>query len=405
RGRDGDGPGPCSHRVEPPLSVSPNAGDPMHDVVIVGARCAGAPLAMLLARAGHDVLMVDRATFPSDTMSTHFIQSPGMGRLHEWGLIDAVFETNCGPVTTAFFDVGGEPLEFDIPLREPISALAAPRRTILDKLLVDAAVADGAQLAEGVMVNSLIVEDDRVVGIAGQASDGTFEARGRMVVGADGRHSVVARDTDALIEQSVDALTAGYYNYFPDTGVANTRFFLREDFVSVMFPTNDDLTLVAIAWRNERFAELRRDIEGNFYKALDELGEAAEGARNGRPAERWVGTADIPNFIRKTHGPGWALVGDAAYHKDPTNADGISDAFRGAALLADAIGKVLREGIDETTALDDYERAHDEAARRYFDPAVEVARLDLTPQERFQAFLQARMHNDTELAEVLGVEA
>lgn len=145
----------------------------MHDVVIVGARCAGAPLAMLLARAGHDVLVVDRATFPSDTMSTHFIQSPGMARLH---------------------------------------------------------------------------------------------------------------------------------------------------------------------------------------------------------------------------------------HKDPTNADGITDAFRGAELLADAIGKVLREDLDEAAALDDYERKHDEAALKYFDPAVNAARFDLTAEQRFEAFLQARMHNDAEIAEVLGLE-
>lgn len=116
----------------------------MHDVVIVGARCAGAPLAMLLARAGHDALLVDRATFPSDTMSTHFIQSPGMGRLYQWGFTDAVFDTNCPPITKSFFDVGGEPLEFDIPLHDPVSGLAAPRRTVLDKLLIDAAVADGA---------------------------------------------------------------------------------------------------------------------------------------------------------------------------------------------------------------------------------------------------------------------
>lgn len=374
----------------------------MHDVVIVGARCAGAPLAMLLARAEHDVLMVDRATFPSDTMSTHFIQSPGMAHLHQWGLMDAVFETNCPPVTNAFFDVGGEPLEFDIPLRAPVPGHAAPRRTILDKLLIDAAVADGAQLAEGVMVNSLIRADGRVVGVAGQGPDGSFEARARIVVGADGHHSVVARDTNAPYERMVEPITAGYYNYFSDTGVTNTSLFFHDGFVSVMFPTNDGLTLVGIGWPNERFPELKRDIEGNFYKTLGEMGEPAEGARSSRPIDRWVGTADIPNFIRKAHGPGWALAGDAAFHKDPTNADGITDAFRAAAMLSEAIDKMLRGDSDETTALDEYERKHDEAAQKYFGPAVDVARFDLTPQERFEAFLQARMHNDAEMAEILG---
>lgn len=376
----------------------------MHDAVIVGTRCAGAPLAMLLARAGHDVLMVDRASFPSDTMSTHFIQSPGMARLHKWGLAGAVLETNCPPITKSFFDVGGQPLEFDIPLHDPVTGLAAPRRAVLDKLLIDAAIADGAHHAEGVMVDSLIRDGDRVVGVAGQGPDGRFEARGRIVVGADGRHSVVARETGALEEKTYGPITAGYYNYFPDTGVTNTRLYFHDDFVSVMFPTNDGLTLAAVAWRRELFPELRKDIAANFYKALEELGEPAAGVRASSPAERWVGTADIPNYIRKATGPGWALVGDAAYHKDPTNADGITDAFRAAELLAEAIGKVLRDETDKTTALDGYESAHDAAALKYFDPAVNAARFDLTAEERFQAFIEARMHNEAEVAEVLGLE-
>ncbi len=377
----------------------------MHDVVIVGARCAGAPLALLLARAGHDVLLVDRATFPSDTMSTHFVQSPGMAHLHQWGLMDTVLETNCPLVTKAFFDVGGNPLEFDIPLHDPVMGLTAPRRHVLDKLLIDAAVADGAHLAEGVMVNSLIREEDRVVGVGGQGPDGSFEARARIVAGADGRNSIVAREMNATIEKEYEPITAGYYNYFPDTGVTNTRLFFHDDFVAVMFPTNDGLTLAAVAWRKNLFSELRKDIEGNFYKALAEMGEPAEGVRSSRPAERWVGTADIPNFIRKTHGPGWALVGDAAYHKDPTNADGITDAFRGASLLSEAIDQVLREETDEATALDEYERGHDEGALNYFEPAVNAARFDLTAEERFQAFLQARMHNDAEVTHILGAQA
>lgn len=169
----------------------------IYDAIVVGARCAGSPLAMLMSRAGHKVLMVDRATFPSDTMSTHFINSPGMVRLAQWGLMDAVFATNCPPVTKALFDAGGDILEVDIPEVPGVPGLVSPRRHILDKLLVDAAVDAGAELAEGVSVDSLIHEDDRVVGIKGHGSDGSFEARGRFIVGADGRHSMVADAVEA----------------------------------------------------------------------------------------------------------------------------------------------------------------------------------------------------------------
>ena len=375
-----------------------------HDVVIVGARCAGAPLAMLLARAGHDVLMVDRATFPSDTMSTHFIQSPGMARLHAWGLAEKVFATNCPPITKAFFDVGGQPLEFDIPLHDPVTGLSAPRRTVLDKLLIDTAVADGAQIAEGVMVDSLIRDGERVVGVTGQGSSGNFEARGRVIVGADGRNSVVAREVDPPIERTYEPITSGYYNYFPGAGVDNTRLFFLDGKVSVMFPTNDGLTLCAIAWGKERFPELRKDIEGNFYAALDEMGEPAEGVRASKPAERWVGISDVPNYIRKVQGPGWALVGDAGYHKDPTNADGITDAFRGAELLAGALNAFLSGETDETSALEEYERKHDEAANSYFEPAVNAARFEIPFEKRFEGFLQARQNNEAEVAELLGAK-
>ena len=162
------------------------------DVIVVGARCAGSPTAMLLARRGYRVLLVDRATFPSDTVSTHILHPLGVRALSGWGLLDRLTATGCPPIHTYAFDFGpftlaGAPGTSEAPLAY------CPRRTILDKLLVDAAAEAGAELREGFGVEEVLIEDGRAVGIRGRRSDGgSVVERAEIVVGADGRHSLVA---------------------------------------------------------------------------------------------------------------------------------------------------------------------------------------------------------------------
>ena len=369
----------------------------MHDVVIVGARCAGSPLAMLLARAGHDVVVVDRATFPSDTISTHFINSPGMLRLHRWGLAESLLATGCPPITEAFFDIGGDELEVEIPAQGPVTALVSPRRTVLDKILVDAATEAGAQIREGVSVDSLIFEDERVVGVRGHSSEGEFEARGRYVVGADGRHSVVAKQVDAPFVEFTDALSSGYYSYFAGTGITRTQLLFRDDVISIMFPTHDELTVVGLIWDRARFKELKRDVEGNFTKGLASLGPKGQAVMAAERAERFVGLSDLTNYLRKTSGPGWVLVGDACYHKDPIPADGITDAFRGAEMLAKALDATLKGSRSEEEALGDYEAGYRATADKHLNAAIRSASFDLTPKERFDAFFEARIADSEEV--------
>ncbi|HJR45025.1 MAG TPA: NAD(P)/FAD-dependent oxidoreductase [Actinomycetota bacterium] len=369
----------------------------MYDVVIVGGRCAGAPLGMLLAQAGHSVLIVDRATFPSDTLSTHFIQLPGMARLARWGLMDALFETNCPPITAAYFDAGGSELEVEIPMHQPVHGLACPRRTVLDKMLVDAAVTAGAELAEGVLVDSLVRDAERVVGISGHTTDGSFEARGRIVVGADGRHSLVAREAEAPYIEYEEPISGGWYSYFRGTGLTTTDVFFHDELVSVMFPTNDELACVAIAWPKSQFAEKRRDIEGSFNGALMRFGERGRRILDAEREERFAGAADLSNFIRKAHGPGWALAGDARYHKDPVPADGISDAFRDAEFLSDAISAFLTDEKEEGAALRDYETRTGVFSQSHLEPALRCAGFGLSPQERLSAFIDIRVLDSQEV--------
>ncbi|MGH2807976.1 MAG: FAD-dependent monooxygenase [Actinomycetota bacterium] len=372
----------------------------MYDAIIVGARCAGSPLGMLLARSEHRVLVVDRASFPSDTMSTHFVQSPGMMRLARWGLMDRLFASNCPPITHARFDLGNDNVvEFEIPLDGALRGLAAPRRHVLDKILVDAAVEAGAELAEGVSIDSLLYEDDRVAGVSGHTNDGDFEARARIVVGADGRHSVVARETGAGFVRNDGDSSAGYYTYFGGVSTGVVETYLQEDLFGIVFPTNDELAVVGLAWRHERFKDVKRDIEGNFFAALDRMGDLGPRVRAGERTERFVGTADVPNYLRKVWGPGWALVGDAGYHKDPAPADGITDAFRAAEYLAEAFDEIAN-GADEDAALTRYEQRHAETALPLLDAAVNVASFDNTPEQRFEAFIEIRLHDAHEVQEL-----
>lgn len=374
----------------------------MYDAIIVGGRCAGSPLAMLLARAGHKVLIVDRTTFPSDTMSTHFIQAPGMMRLSRWGLMADVFATNCPPIRKSYFNVSGEEMEFDIPLHESLPGLACPRRHLLDKILVDAAVAAGAELAERVFIDSLIREGERVVGVQGHTSHGQFEKRALIVIGADGRNSVVAREAKAPLIRFVDPLTSGYYTYVRNADVEEAQTYFHHDLMSVVFPTNDGTTLVALLWPPDRFPEIRTDKERHFGEGLQHLGARMARVRNSERAERLVGYADLANYIRKATGPGWALVGDALYHKDPMPGDGISDAFRGADLLAETLDDILSGNAEEESALNDYEgrqiRSIEEGP---FDTVVRCANFELSPQERSAAFLERRLADGEEAATLL----
>ena len=374
----------------------------MHDVVIVGGRCAGAPLALQLARAGHRVLIVDRTRFPSDTMSTHFIQSPGIARLARWGLLDQVLDTNCPTITRALFVIGGTRTDTDIPLDPSLPGLAAPRRYVLDKILVDAAVAAGAELAEGVLVDSLIRDDDRVVGISGHTSEGDFEARARFVVGADGRNSVVARETGAPTIQDLGGVSAGYYSYFRNLEESGPiELYLEDGLFGVVFPTNDGLTGIGLAWPESEFSSIKKDVDGTFMAALERLGDLGQRVQEAERVERYVGSGSLPNYVRQVHGSGWALVGDAAYHKDPAPADGITDAFRAAEYLAEALDDVLSGNEDEGTALERYQQRHNEYALPLLEAAVRVARFDLTPKERFDAFFEIRMNNHSEMEQLL----
>ncbi len=198
----------------------------MYDAIIVGARCAGSPTAMLLARKGYRVLLVDRDTFPSDIMSTHYIWQSGMSKLKGWALMDKVLDSESPPISEITFDIGPLALKGNAPPAEGVTEMCAPRRIPLDKILVDAAVESGAELREGFSVQDLVVDGGRVTGIRGRSPGGsTVTEEARIVIGADGPHSIVARNVDAPSYDERPALSCCYYSYFVSllAGVAGMR--------------------------------------------------------------------------------------------------------------------------------------------------------------------------------------
>ena len=336
---------------------------------------------MLLARKGYKVLVLDRATFPSDTISTHLIHPPGIAALRRWGLLERLVATGCPAVDTYAFDFGpftitGSPGHDDAPVAY------APRRTVLDKLLVDAASGAGAEVREGFIVDDVLVEDGRVAGIRGHGKDGKqVTERARVTIGADGLRSLVARAVKAERYNEKPRLLCGYYSYWSGLPM-HGRFetYVRPDRGFAAWPTHDGLTLVIGGWPFAEFAANKQDIEGNYLKMFALAPPFADRIGVARREARVVGMA-VPNFFRKPFGPGWALVGDAGYNKDFITAQGIQDAFRDSELCAAALDQTLSGCRSFDAAMGEYQSTRDEHVLPMYEFTCGLATLAPPPPE------------------------
>ena len=378
----------------------------MYDAIVVGARCAGSPAAMLLARKGHRVLLLDRASFPSDIMSTHYIQPLGVERLKRWNLLDQVAATGCTLIRSVHFNLGPIVLEGFPPGPAGVDFVCAPRRTVLDKILVDAAVHAGAELRENFSVRELLFEDDRVVGIRGRDANGTIVAeRARVVIGADGVHSFVARSVNAPEYEARPAPGCGYYSYWSGIDCNRLEWYPRREQarLAALIPTNAGTVVIVLA-PNAFFPTFRSDLEYHFLAALDIIPALAERVRAGKREERFLGEGDLSSFFRRPYGPGWALVGDAGYHKDPVTVQGISDAFRDAELLAEALDQSFSGAQPFEAALAGYETARNLAVMPMYNYTYDMACLTPPPPE-YMALMAAVSRVPKEIPNLLGTFA
>jgi flavin-dependent dehydrogenase len=346
-----------------------------HDVIVVGARAAGAATAMLLARAGLDVLVLDRSRYGTDTMSTHALMRGGVLQLHRWGLLDRVIAAATPAVRRTVFDYGDDQVTVAIKPAHGVDALYAPRRTVLDRILIDAARREGATVRYGVNVTDVVRDAaGRVVGVRGQhIAGGHVEPRARWIVGADGARSVIARAVGAPIERAGTAAMAYMYGYWDGIGSDAYEWSYRPRACSGVIPTNDGQACVFVGTTPAR---LGRGGLAVFHRLLAEASPTA--ARRlwhaGGPSgiRRFLGR---PGFMRRPHGPGWALVGDASHWKDPIGAHGLTDAMRDAELLARAVVAAFDDPGAAEHALDGYHRTRDELSRPLFDVVDEIAAM------------------------------
>jgi flavin-dependent dehydrogenase len=341
-----------------------------YDAVIVGARCAGAATALILAHAGARVLLVDKGVHGSDTLSTHALMRGAVLQLHQWGILPAIIAAGTPPVRSTTFSYRDRDVTVAIEPRFGVDALYAPRRALLDRVLVDAAAERGADVRYGVRVDHVLSDDDGCVhGIVADTDGRRERIAADLVVGADGLYSTIAQRVAAPTIVEGKFSTGNLYSYWEGLPVEGYDWRFVSEGSTGAIPTNHGATCVFISVPSAR---LRAEIQGNAAAAYRRLirevsAPFAASLDDARQVEPVRGFGGHVGFIKRATGPGWALVGDASYFKDPLTAHGITDAFRDAELLARAILK------GTTAAFVDYETTRHDLSRRLFEITDEVA--------------------------------
>ncbi len=376
-----------------------------HDVAVVGARAAGAATALLLARLGHDVALVDRTTFPADAVSTHQIARPGVVQLHRWGLLPAVLASGAPAIRQVTFTAAGESVTREVKHKAGVDLLIAPRRYILDTIVAEAAAHAGVHMRLGDTVTGVRLHDaGRAVGVYGRDRTGApIQIDARFVVGADGLGSTVARSVGAeIIEHRGDA-GAVQYAYFGGLPWHGIELIVADRALAGVFPTHYGQACIWVGTPSAAARAARRRAASRTEAFTAQLQaaapELAARLRTGQRTSTVTGMLRLPNQLRRAHGPGWALVGDAGYHRDAVTGYGLSDAYRDAELLAVALHEALRGEADEGTALAGYQHRRDSALREVFDLTCALAAYPPVP-EFVQLQKQLSKAIDVEAAEL-----
>lgn len=387
------------------------AGAAPYDAIVVGARVAGAATAIGLARAGWRVLLLDAATFPSDTLSTHLLWSDALASLDRLGALGAVLATGAPPLTRIRITFGPYANDAPIPTREAYPPLLSVRRVVLDAILLDEARrTPGIDVREGVTIGEIIREGGAVVGVRGLArgTGVSFAARGRVTIGADGRHSTVARTANAAEYDVVPPLLATYYRYYrgiPPLDDATLEVYRdAEGTFCYLFPADAGFWTLAVSFPQEGFERVRRDHEAELAGQVGRKSRLPERLAGAEAVAPWRGAGDLTNFFRVPYGPGWALVGDAGYHRDPITARGIADALRSAELLVAALDPILRAPGADTAGLAAYQAARDALVRPLYDFTVERPPAEVAPAD-WSASLRRAISDPAYLSAYIGFMA
>lgn len=351
-----------------------------YDAIVVGARCAGASTAMLLARAGLRVLAVDRKAYGSDTLSTHALMRPAVLQLSRWGLLQRLLDAGTPLITATTFHYGDEQITIPLRASQQLRGLIAPRRTLLDRTLVDAAREAGAEVLHDTVVADLVSgADARMRGVKIVTSEGTpHTVTADIVVGADGIGSLVAKRSGAQTLRRGRVSAAHLYAYVPAEPESSYHWYFREGVSGSFIPTNDGLACIVASVPTEHFDERFRggheDARMAVLRSLSPaLAAQAETAHGDSLSDGRIRVfRGVPGFLRQVYGPGWALVGDAGFFRDPITSHGISDALRDSESLARAV----LDGSAQAFA--SYQRERDVIAEQILKATDAIASFDWT---------------------------
>ena len=348
------------------------------DAIVVGARCAGAATAMLLARGGARVVLVDKGAYGTDMLSTHALMRGAVLQLDRWGVLPEIVARGTPAIRSTTFCYAESDATVPIEPKYGVDALYAPRRTLLDRLLVDAAFKSGVDIRYGVRVDDVRVDSrGRAIGISAVEGGRRRDVDADIVIGADGLHSTIARRVRAPRVVEGRHATGVLYGYWEGLSADEYRWWFKPGVSMGSIPTNDGATCVFVSVPSTRF---RDEVRGNaataYTRLIRQISPAfAERLRESVRVEPVRGFGGHRGFIRRGSGPGWALVGDAGYFKDPSTAHGITDAFRDAELLARAIMR------GTSAAFAEYEATRLDLSRMLFDVTDEIASLAWTDAE------------------------
>jgi 2-polyprenyl-6-methoxyphenol hydroxylase-like FAD-dependent oxidoreductase len=371
------------------------------DVIVIGGSVAGASTAMLLARRGYDVLLVERETFPRDTLSTHFIWPRGMTYLNRWGLAERILSRT--PHST-HMNVTIEGISFagSVPvaaLQERFRTLhgdsegvtntyCGPRRYLLDQILLDEAASSGADVRQAVTFTQTIEEAGVVKGICATTASGTtIMAHAPLVIGADGRFSTFAKAVGAQTKDYRELSTFAFFGYFKGIELNDVAIHKRGRLGTAMFPTSDGSHMSLVYGPTEWWSEFKADAEENFFRTFEfcapEMGERLRGAKR---EERFKGCGTMPAFQLENVGPGWALVGDAGSFKDQVTAMGITHAFRDAELITNYIHTAFSGKLPLDQALATYQQVRAADYEEYFDLVCHIAEMNAYTRAELEHF-------------------
>jgi len=351
--------------------------NPDYDAIIVGARVAGSITATLLSEHGHKVLLLDRAHFPSDTLSTHFFRSYSLKSFERVGVFDQV-QTVAPHMVDMFNDIEGHAWTETIVDKNDLNYFLCVRRITLDSILTTRVQRESnVNFIQGARFTDLLRENGSVVGAKWSDDKGEHEATARVVVGADGYYSLVAKLVGPHVEEFEPVHRAMYYSYFqnlPSHNPPAAEFHFRGDRLVYVFSTDEDLSLIAVSIPISEFDAYKKDAKREMMSFVETLPDLAPRLAKAEMVAPIKGAGNIPCYLRVPYGDGWALVGDSALVFDPWSGQGIDHASQHAVFLADSLHEYFDNNKSWSEAMSGYHDQRNKTSKKNFERTRVVAR-------------------------------